>query len=429
MGGKLKVLLINVLVLIVLLGSVEAYFRVFKSAKRPRAATQNFALQMVPYQMFSNWPHQHYTYWDSQWSKEPVPTDTTGNNHGFNDRHEFNLTKPYQKMPNERVVLIAGGSVVWGVGSSSPEMTIAGRMEHYLNTMQSDIHYTVINLGGGNFISFQEFIVLELWGSVFQPDWVVVMDGQVDGLIGCAESQGVMNPAFFAAMSSFINAYFSASTTIFYRGWLENVIIKYSAAYRALSGKEYIPNPMEIDSTNTGPHKDGDGHIIFPTKLSEAHEMAAFYVKSEDAMIRLYPDARYIVSTAPSVNDFKGDFTDVYESQDANLHDAAMVRREQEVEQNLTAHENESCNLKSVGPAQIYVNSKGAFDLERMAAAYRKRGRYVEYQNIGKLLPEERQDRIPYFIDPDHLSDKGADLIGRFYAQRILAADSAAPRQ
>jgi hypothetical protein len=30
---------------------------------------------------------------------------------------------------------------------------------------------------------------------------------------------------------------------------------------------------------------------------------------------------------------------------------------------------------------------------------------------------------MPYFIDPPHLTDKGMDVIGKFYAEKILAAD------
>jgi hypothetical protein len=45
------------------------------------------------------------------------------------------------------------------------ETTIAGRMEHYLNSSRQETKYTAINLGAGNYIACQEFITVELWGA------------------------------------------------------------------------------------------------------------------------------------------------------------------------------------------------------------------------------------------------------------------------
>jgi len=69
-------------------------------------------------------------------TNERIPADLKGNNQGFNDKHDFSLTEPYRKAGNERVVLFTGGSTAWGVGATSVETTIAGRMELHLNAMQ-----------------------------------------------------------------------------------------------------------------------------------------------------------------------------------------------------------------------------------------------------------------------------------------------------
>jgi len=121
----------------------------------------------------------------------------------------------------------------------------------------------------GSWIAYQQFIGLELWGPSFDPDWVVVMDGHNDAGVGCAYSQGLMNPLFFPAMKSYIDGYLGNGQTrpVFYRGWIENEIIKYSAAYRALTGKDYIPNPQGFDATNTDATRDEYRKIILPTKL------------------------------------------------------------------------------------------------------------------------------------------------------------------
>jgi hypothetical protein len=188
MWNGLKIVIINLIVLISFVAAVEAYFRITKGTAPRVVRTNGFPLHFVPYQMFTNLPHEHYRGWQNTFTNELVQADITNNNQGFNDRHEFNLTEPYEKAPNERVVVVAGGSPVWGAGSSSPETTIAGRIEHYLNSSQQETKYTVINLGMHNYIAYQEFIALELWGAEFRPDWVVVMDGSADAAIGCAQS-------------------------------------------------------------------------------------------------------------------------------------------------------------------------------------------------------------------------------------------------
>lgn len=427
MWRSTKLVLINLSVLVVIFAGLEIYYRFFHAVP-PLSAGAGFAQTFTPYTMFHGAARAHYTQWQNVWTGAPIPTDMTSNNRGFIDSHDFNWNKPYRKEANERTVIMLGGSTVEGVGASSMAMTISGRMEHYLNTRQNRFKYTVINMGGGNYIAYQEFIALELWGSAFQPDWVVIMDGSIDATIGCAESQGVMNPQFFAVMQAFINAYFSTSGVTFYRGWLENQIVKYSAAYRALTGKEYIPNTLAFDESHDANGRDQlRRSVIVPTKLGEAVDMVGFYLKAEDAMIRLYPEAGYIVSTGPSVNDFRGDFVDVYDSDDPQVHEAAMAKRSKELDKYLAAHAAEPCNVKTYPPSYTYIVGKGAFGLERLAADYRARGRHIEYKNIGVLMPNDREQRLPYFIDTNHLSDKGADLIGEFYARRILAAEASAP--
>jgi len=142
-------------------------------------------------------------------------------------------------------------------------------------------------------------------------------------------------------------------------------------------------------------------------------------------MLRLFPQARYILSTQPMVNQFTGEFTDVYASEDAEVHRAALEKRLREVDAYLAATADRPCNSKTFHPSFVYIYVKGAFELERLAERVRAQGRFVEYHNMGRLFPNERADRMPFFIDPAHLSEKGADVLGRFYAERILAAGDA----
>ena len=100
-----------------------------------------------------------------------------------------------------------------------------------------------------------------------------------------------------------------------------------------------------------------------------------------------------------------------------------MDKRIRDVEIFLAAHADETCNTINYTPSFVYVYVKGALLLERMAEQMRTEGRFVEYHNTGRLFPNQRDQRMPHFVDAAHLSDKGADVIGRFFAERILAAD------
>ena len=85
------------------------------------------------------------------------------------------------------------------------------------------------------------------------------------------------------------------------------------------------------------------------------------------------------------------------------------------------------CGQGTAQPANTYIFGNGAVRLEQLVDEEAARGRVVEYYNIGTLFPDPRPERMPYFIDPPHLTDKGMDVIGKFYAEKILAADRERP--
>jgi hypothetical protein len=422
--------IINLLVLCALLGGIEAFYRFVKKGPFDSTSHEGIQLNLFPYVMIVG-DRYKYVQWINDFTGKLVPTTIESNSLGFNDHHEFKMLETYKKANNERVVVLTGASEAWGLGATSTENAIAGRTEYYLNSRQHDRKYTVVNMAGPSWISYQEFVALELWGEEFNPDWVIVMDGLADASVGCAISQGLMNPLYFPAMKDFLKAYFGAQHPVYYRGWLENQIIKYSVAYRTITRQDYIPYNFVFDQGKKTNTRDSIQQVIVPTKIGEAREMLAFYLKAEQAMLKLYPRAKYILSTAPVVNQFSGDFTDVYDHMDdPELHAAAAAKRAHDLDVYLDAHDGENCNTESYNPALTYVFVKGAIELEDLVNRERSDGRAVEYYNIGRLFPDDRAERIPYFINPSHLSDKGADAIGKFYSDRILAADSGgAPAQ
>ena len=149
--------------------------------------------------------------------------------------------------------------------------------------------------------------------------------------------------------------------------------------------------------------------------------MLTFYLSAEAAALKLFPGAKYIFSTQPSVNVFRGDFVDIYNhAVGSPERRRAMEKREADLEAHIKYHETEACSAKAYTPSFTYVFVNGAIRMERWAAAQAQAGRPVEYHNLGTILPNEREDRQPFFIDPVHLSDRGQDVIGRFFAEKIL---------
>jgi hypothetical protein len=420
---------INLVVFVALLASIELYFR-WKSPPSASefVATNGLWQKFAPYVMILSAPGT-YPVWTNEFTGQSYTAHVVTNALGFNDRHEFDYTKPYQKAANERVVLFTGGSVAWGVGATSTDKTIAGRMEYYLNSLQSEVKYTVINLGMGSWIAYQEFIALELWGAQFDPDWVVVMDGFNDAGVGCAYSQGVINPMYYATMQAYIESYLlRTQRPVFYRGWLENELIRWSAAYRTITGKQYVPDNRQFDDTS---HETQNiRRTILPTKVGEARAMLDFYLKAQKAMLGLFPKAHYILSTQPIANQIAADFTDIYDDPaGSEARRLKTEKREADVDAYLKQYEANSCSQKNREPAYVYILVNGAIRLERLVQEEAKQGRDVQYSNVGLLLPKDRDDRLPFFIDSAHMGDSGYDLVARYYADKILArSESASPK-
>jgi hypothetical protein len=166
--------------------------------------------------------------------------------------------------------------------------------------------------------------------------------------------------------------------------------------------------------------------IIVPTKVGEARDMLRFYLKATEASLSLFPKAKYIISTQPMANQFTGDFVDVYKPSQEAADPVAMAKHDSALEVYLSATQDKLCNTETYIPAFTYVYVKGAFEFEKLAAAKRAEGRFVEYHNTGRLFPDGRDARMKYFIDAAHLGDKGANIVGKFFASRIMAADKAA---
>ncbi len=81
--------------------------------------------------------------------------------------------------------------------------------------------------------------------------------------------------------------------------------------------------------------------------------MLAFYLAAERGMLNLFPQARYILSTQPVVNQFTGDFNDIYQYPVGSPErKAAIEKRTMSLEGYLTQYENEMCGQDTAQPSQ-----------------------------------------------------------------------------
>ena len=75
-----------------------------------------------------------------------------------------------------RICLLLGGSVAFGVGATSDEKSVAGRIGYYLNKNgKNNVKFNVVNYGTMGFNSLQELI--SLLQSEVKPDYVVALSG------------------------------------------------------------------------------------------------------------------------------------------------------------------------------------------------------------------------------------------------------------
>jgi lysophospholipase L1-like esterase len=94
---------------------------------------------------------------------------------GFRGR-ETTVEKPAGRY---RVVVL-GGSSAWGLGSTSDERSVPGRLEALLREQHPDRDIEVINAGQPGFTSAQELIYFHRHISRLSPDLVLLFDGYND---------------------------------------------------------------------------------------------------------------------------------------------------------------------------------------------------------------------------------------------------------
>lgn len=409
---------VNSAVALVLLSCCELVARQLESKEK----TKELTMQFHPYIMYTvNLAELPRVSWSDDYTGQTIPTTMHVNNFGFADDFDFTQTpsadylKQFGKKKNERIIALTGGSAAQGIGATSNENAIGGRLEFYLNHAQSKFHYRVINLAMPSWNAYQEFIALDLFGSQFDPDWVVVMDGTNDAATACQLGSGAGNPMLWPAMQYFLHGQSLSSK-------LTDSLIKHSAIFRMLTGRQYVGPPPMQDYYRDHAEKDPRFQIRAHANWSVMADQVTFYLRAERSMLRLYQNAKYLLSTQPMValanyNLYAGAFRDGGEA-----HFKALKAADDSL---YHTYKGRACIRGGLNrPSHAYFLAESAMALRTMAADARTSGwRDVEYANTVSLFPLDADQRQQYFIDLVHLNDRGQDLLGKFYARKILTRD------
>ncbi len=403
MKNMTKVVVVNILVFFALLLCIEVAYRIVDWKPAGYSKTI-FGSEFAPYVMFinqPNWKDAPYSVFNQYGKKFNTGVRST-NNLGYAAQDDFDFAAPpLEKKTNEKVVLFTGGSAAAGAGASSNDHLITAVMERILNSRQQTIHYKVINFGNGGWISSQEFLGLALWGRPYNPDWVITMDGRNDIAVAYYECEGPGIPKHYGQMQSYIHGYMEAGQgTSFYRGWLENQLIKYSKAYSSITKKYYIPNNQTLIA------HAGLNLVAKPFKGDQFSRIMQFYVNTLENIVCLFPNAKYIISLQPLAGDY-----------------AAVFGLSKEILQ--TAREiiqNSESGPANYGTATAVFWNQVKDDVPAMLARYSK-DKTIIYKNMSELYPPAGAERQKFFLDEVHMPDEGQELAGIYYAYSILASD------
>jgi len=430
----LFVIAINLLVFLGLLAAIEIGFRTVEKThishlKNAGQALRFFWTMYRPFVMFVVTPLKHYEFanlYARGAQSKKFDAEFKLNSDGFVIDHELDFSKPYPKGKNERFVLFTGGSAAWGVGATNNNTNVAGRMEYYLNRKQSTYKYRVLNFGNGGWMSFQEFVALAYWGRSYAADWVITMDGVNDGTLVCGEANGAGRPMHNDSVEAYVMAYlFGQTKPVFFRGWLEDTLLRHSSLYRGITGQSPLRIPSNLDYL-LGSTPEGRQGVMRDVKWIEVERQRHFYIDTQRQIANLFPSAKVILSTQPMVNQFRGHFMNIYDHpRGSPERQKAIQELEQALQTVYNVMHDKPCGNALKGENFGYFFAIIALGTERVAQSMSTPQRPVIYENMGRFFEDDFESRKQYFVDPVHMSEKGMDVLGQKYAQIILSSDLA----
>jgi hypothetical protein len=367
--------------------------------------------------------------WDDSVNNRRYPCHVKFNSLGFSADFDFqhyataDYIAAHGKKPGERLVIVTGGSAMHGVGATSNDSMLSGQLERTLNERQDAIRYRVLNLGMGSWISFQQSIGLDMWGAMFDPDWVVVMDGTNDAASIVNSSAGIGNPMFWPAMQWNLHDNEQRSPLVDY-------LVEKSAWFRRLTGKK---PQNSVPGLAFNPHAGDPRFAVHePGSVAGLAYQLAFYADSQRSILRKFDNARFLLSTQPYLDlnlpaqDWFPTFRPAFAATNSDERAQARAELAKDLQRWMMAFHN---HATPAGGPVVQAGIKwflahAALAMEELAAKARASGwRDAVFVNGELALPAAQDLRKPYFMDHTHFTDAGHKLMGEFYADRILAAD------
>ncbi|MBF5093503.1 SGNH/GDSL hydrolase family protein [Azospirillum sp. INR13] len=364
------------------------------------------------------------TAWCSRIDGRTTPTALRSDPLGFLSYFDYEtpasptFVETYGKLPGDRIVLLTGGSTVHGVGASGNRRTIAGQMERFLNDLQTKWHYRVINLGMTGWSAYQQAIGLELWGKPFDPDWVVVLNGAHDAMAALQPGPSSATPPGISPLV-----------------WPDG-------SNRSVDGARLwgpLPPPLPLRRRGLSfLSSRRSGRATAGETAAALGRCLAAYIEAQKAILSRFRRARYIVSVQPWANlpgwssreaDPFPTYWTTFAAEDRAVHHEALLR----LHQDLDAW---SARVRAGAPSVDETTAREAVQWFLIRAAFdnilslqvapEDGPAAISHVNVNAVLPEDPASRQPLFLDPIHLTDQGQEMVGRFFAQHILAADGLA---
>ncbi len=429
----LRMIFIQVLVLAVLFILAETGARQFEAASKNISV--ELKLQIKPYMMFGAQSGGGFSFYNLI-TRTNVPSKISFNNYGFAENFDFNIApdqqylQKYGKKPGEKIVLITGGSVVYGVGATGNDKTIAAQTQRYLNLRSGGARYRVINMGMASWIAYQQFIGLSLFGLPFDPDWVISMDGHNDGVVACAHGCGVANPLGWPQMLNILQGEPVGSTQK--KRMLLQTLAKESALVRVITGmtgveKSKVPSngDLIIDAIDQDPR--------FRIKMAGLtvgiqDSQIDFYLQAQRNVIALFHRANIILSTQPLMggNAVSPAYRTAFSPKGTP---ADIADLEKELDSYMQAHRQDWCGSLIANEVRDYFMARSSIKLKDLVDAEQRldTGRKLKYVNVEAAIPLEGRRRVSFFMDNAHLTDLGQERVGEFYAEIILSAERGEP--
>lgn len=410
------------------LAAIEGLSRLLDRAP---AATTALSMQPRPYMMFVG-PTMRDPVWRNADTGSDIASRMTFNNLGFTNESDFSFPPDpafvarFRRKPNERLVLITGGSAIHGVGATANERTIAAELEAVLNERQSIHRYRVLNLGMGGWIAYQQLVGLTIFGTPLDPDWIVAMDGHNDATVTCAHGSGAGNPLDWPKLLYLVGGGRGLAGGGPVRQWL----LRNTATMRLLTGRQAEKHGSESDRLSFDPQ---DADRRFDIKLrgvtfADLDRQLTFYLQTEGNVKELFSRANILFSTQPLLyrNPVSPWYRRAYRLDGAAPDIADDKRRlAADLDVYMARAAAKPCgSLEDVHPLGYFM-PRSALALERRVAEWStaSAGRRVLYTNVEMLFPDRYDNRLPFFIDNVHMSDLGQRRIAEYFAGYILDAD------